>query len=91
MPRFIAPRTGAPEVTLAEEQHEYAPITVALYQDTTLDTPLMLARITFSDEERLAIAQGEDLYVAEMTFGHRFTPLQISVGPKWFTITPEVT
>jgi hypothetical protein len=89
MPRFIAPRTGAPEPTLAEEQEEYCPLTVALYKDTKLDTPIMVARVTFTTAERLAIAEGEDLYIGQLTFGRPFTPLQVLVGPGYFALPPE--
>lgn len=87
--RFIPPGTGAPETTLAEDQLEYAPLTVAHYQDSSLKTSVLLARLTFNKQEREAIAAGEDLYIGQMTFGQPFTPLQICVGPGWFALPPE--
>lgn len=42
--RAIAPRTGAPETTLAEEQEEYLPLTVANY--FYAEDPADPARIT---------------------------------------------
>lgn len=84
MPRFIAPRTGAQEITIAEEQHEYDQLTGAVYWDSQYHSPLILVRLTFSAQERLAIAEGEDLYIGELVFDRAFTPLQVQVGPGYF-------
>lgn len=63
--RMIAPRTGAPEVTVAEEQLEYKPLVVALYQNPPDDpdfpnVPFVLSRWTFTDDE-LARLLGVDV------------------------------
>ena len=78
---MIAPRTGAPEITVAEDQLEYLPITMALYGDET-GVKQMLSRWTFTPEERARIANGEDLYVALMTFGQPMQPISAQVGPE---------
>lgn len=79
--RPIAPRTGAPEQTIAEDQPEYQPITIGLYPYT--DGSLgMLCRFTFTAEERAAIAAGEDVYVMQLSFNAKFAPLHVQCGPK---------
>lgn len=85
--RPIAPRTGAHEVTVAEEQEEYMPITVARYQfsDGVRGT---LTRWTFTDAERRAVAAGEDIYVMQLDGGGPMTPLSVQVGPGDYTIPP---
>lgn len=86
MARFIAPRTGAEETTLAEGQAEYCPITVAHYQDSELKTEILLARVTFSPAERELISAGSDLFIGQLTFGRAFTPLQITVGMTYWRL-----
>lgn len=82
--RPVAPRTGAPEVMVAEHQEEYMPLAVALY-DYTDGTRGLLTRWTFTPEERAAIAGGEDVYVHQTNFGTPMTPLIVRCGPGDFT------
>lgn len=86
--RMVAPRTGAPEVTLAEDQLEYRPLTVAAYQHN--DRPgkafMLLSRWRLSDEERRRIAAGEDLYLAVCTFGDPMQPVSLQVGPDGYLV-----
>lgn len=84
--RPIAPRTGAPEATIAEEQEEYMPITVALYEYPNGARGL-LTRWTFTPEERAQIAAGEDVYVHQLNFGTPMTPLIVRAGPGDFAVT----
>ncbi len=87
MTSFIAPRTGAPEITLAEEQHEYKPLTAAIYQNSQYPgATVMLVRVTFTDEERALIFAGEDLYISQLNFGHGFSPMTVEVGPQWWAV-----
>ncbi len=87
--RMIAPRTGAHEITLAEEQLEYRPLTAAVYSHPDFDNaPVLLTRWTFTDEERAAIANGEDLYLAVLTFGKPLQPLAPQVGPGGYVVAP---
>ena len=84
--RPIAPRTGAPEVTVAEDQEEYLPITVGLYrfQDTSMYGRLI--RFTFSAEERAALARGADVYLMQLYARPEqpMTPVAAQVGPgEW--------
>lgn len=85
--RAVAPRTGAVEQTIAEDQPEYQPITVALYQYMD-GTKGILTRWKPNDAERAAIAAGEDIYVMQLNFGAPMVPLIVTVGPEGFTI-PE--
>jgi hypothetical protein len=81
MTRPIAPRTGAEEITVAEDQPEYSPITVALYRDPA-GARHLLTRWTFTAEERAAIAAGEDVYVAQIAHpAAPMTPMWVHVGP----------
>lgn len=80
--RPIAPRLNHPaaeEVTVAEEQPEFATITMArvLYADGTV---WMWGRWTFTKEERKRIANGEDVYVA---FPQHTFPHAISLRPEF--------
>lgn len=83
--RMIAPRTGAEEITLAEDQLEYRPLVAALYE-TAEGVPVLLTRWRFTDEERAAIAAGEDLYLGVMTFGKPLQPLMAGVGPAGWEV-----
>lgn len=80
--RMIAPRTGAPELTIAEDQLEYKPLTVAVYGDNAEMGPrTLLSRWTLTPEERARIAAGEDLYIGLCTFGQPMQPINVQVGP----------
>lgn len=80
--RPVAPRTGAEELTFAEEQPEYLPITVATYpQYAGPGSRGLLWRYTFTPEEREAIFHGEDVYVMQLNFNTPMTPMSASVGP----------
>jgi hypothetical protein len=94
--RFVAPRLGnAPEATIAEDQLEYRPITVAILEHGD-GTRTLVARLRLDAKERAAIAAGEDLYVGQLNFQNGpgspewqpMTPLMVSVGPETFTGTP---
>jgi len=79
--RPVSPDTGAPEVTLAEEQLEYAALVAAVYTWPDGDT-FVLTRWRFSDEERERIANGEDLYLNTITHGKPFQPVRLTVGTE---------
>lgn len=78
--RFIAPRTGAPERTLAEEQEEYLPVTIADYVTEQEGHQIALLRLQFTALEREKVAAGEDLFISLMTFGGAMQPIQAQVG-----------
>ena len=78
-----APRLGDgfPEIQVAEEQHEYLQVTAApvVFNDGTAG---LCTRWAFTEEERAAIARGEDLYV--LLLGTRMQPISMTVGkPGW--------
>ena len=80
--RMIAPRTGHPaahEVTVAEEQLEYLPITVERYTHDN-GSVTILTRWTPSAEQRAAIAAGSDVYVTQLNFGAPMTPMAVYCG-----------
>ena len=83
--RPIAPRTGAPETTIAEEQEQYMPVTVALY-DYPDGSRCLLTRWTLTADERAAVARGEDIYIGQMNFGTPMTPLVVQCGPGEFVV-----
>jgi hypothetical protein len=79
---MIAPRTGAPEVAVGEEQHEFKPVTAAIYGDNREAGPVtLLTRWRPTQEELRLLLGGEDLYVALRTYGHPMQPLLVQVGP----------
>lgn len=84
--RPIAPRTGAPEVTISEDQPEYMPVTIAVYAYEN-GSKMALMRWTFTAEERQRIAAGEDVYVGQLNFGNPITPLVVRCGPGDFAVT----
>lgn len=76
--RPVAPRTGAPEVAVAENQPEYLAITAAVYP-TDVGGYAFLTRWRLSPEERQRVLEGEDLYLMQITRG-QMTPIQLVVG-----------
>ncbi len=81
----IAPRTGAEEVTLATDQHEYKELVAAHYMveyAEGMQGHALLTRWRFTSEERERIKEGADLYLACLTFGNPLQPLMLQVGPE---------
>ena len=78
----IAPNTGAPEVTFASDQPQYIPVVIGIYEREIGKG--LLTRWTFTDEERQAIANGEDIYVMQLNFNTPMTPMKVTVGPQEF-------
>ena len=85
--RQIAPRTGAPEVTMGAHQLEYSEITVAQYRCDDGVIPLV-SRWRLTAEERAAIANGDDLYVVLLTNGV-MQPILPMVGPAPWMLVKE--
>lgn len=84
--RPVAPRTGAPEETYAEDQEEYLPITVGRYQYPDGSRGL-LTRWKPTDDERKALLAGEDIYVMQFyPIPCPMTPLVVRVGPGEFKV-----
>jgi hypothetical protein len=64
------------EVVLAKDQPEYLPLPVVY-----LDTPSrpMISRWRLTEEERQRIANGDDLVLTQLTFGHAFQPIHLQI------------
>jgi hypothetical protein len=77
--RMISPDTGAPETVIAEEQEEYAPLSVAHYADEQ-GRRYLLSRWRLNDADKARIAAGDDLYIMQ--------PVSVQVGPDgWIPST----
>jgi hypothetical protein len=87
--RPISPDTGAPERVIAEEQEEYLPLPVAYYTvDQMPGARMLLTRWTFTPEERLAIAEGADLYIGQINFGTPMAPMEVTLDREKFVVPP---
>jgi hypothetical protein len=66
------------ERVIALDQPEYAPIIVlpVRFQDGVSG---LSVRFRLTDEERKALADGDDLIITEMSFGGPFTPLSMQI------------
>ena len=88
--RMVRPKLDAPQITIAEEQDEFKPITAALvrnrcYPDVQTDAgPLNAIVLAFrpSDEERARLTAGGDLYVSLLTFMRPMQGIIVGVGPE---------
>jgi hypothetical protein len=82
--RMIRPKLVAPQVTIAEDQEEYLPVTAALVVDPGMPAPrghnAILIAFRPSDSERARLAAGDDIYIALWTFGGAMQPIQIFAG-----------
>jgi hypothetical protein len=79
--RPIAPRIrGLDEVTVAENQAEYRPVTVAIRRsDTHQGATEIITRWTFSEEERSRIAAGDDILVTQLSWSGRMAPMDVTL------------
>lgn len=83
--RSVAPRLpGVEEVTFAEDQPEYVPITVGVIppeadrpERQSLGGRMLVTRWRFTPAERARLAAGEDLYISQLNFGGGMTPLLV--------------
>lgn len=66
------------ERVIALDQEQYQPIIVLPVRYTDRSSGLSV-RFRLTDEERSAIAKGDDLVITELTFGGPFTPLHMHV------------
>lgn len=94
--RMIRPKLVAPQVTIAEDQEEYLPVTAAFvnHPDYPCDRVRVAGEkalieangvvIAFrpSDHERAKIASGSDIYVHLLTFLKPMQPVIVEVGPE---------
>lgn len=88
--RAVRPKLNAPQVTIAEEQGQFLPITAALVRHPgypaveTPHGPMNSIVLAFrpSEEDRAALAAGADLYVSLLTFGRPMPGLIVHAGPE---------
>lgn len=86
--RAIRPKLKARQVTVAEEQEEFKPVTVALVTNRLYPCPpdrefnTVVLAYRPSDEERRRIAEGEDIYLSLLTFGAPMQGVLMNVGEK---------
>ena len=66
------------ERVIALDQPEYAPIIVLPVRFSDGFSGLSV-RFRLTDEERKALADGDDLIITEMSFGGPFTPLSMQI------------
>ena len=71
--------SAAVELTVAEEQGQYKPLTMARVTHPDGDIEL-IGRWTFTPEERKRIANGEDIYVRFPGYTY---PHAITLRPDW--------
>jgi hypothetical protein len=84
--RMVRPKLDTHQVTIAEEQDEYKPVTAAFvrhpaYADVQGFNSLVLA-FRPNDEERARLAAGEDIYVSLLTFMQPMQPIIVGVGAE---------
>lgn len=110
MLRYLLPKDGPvfegleyKEIVYAKHQPQYLPL-----RTLRSDSPerRVISRWTLTDEQRKAVANGDDLFLMLLTFGSPLQPIQIATGSgtedldwventlldKWepFTSTTEV-
>jgi hypothetical protein len=84
--RPISPRTGAVELVLAKDQPQYIPLPAALYHDSSTGSVELVTRWTLTDEERLAVAEGADIFLGTLTFDQPYQPVRMQVGPQHYQL-----
>jgi hypothetical protein len=75
---MIAPKLDAPQVTVAEDQEEFKPITAAICHHPQGDCHVLAFRP--DDQERKRLAGGEDIYISLLTFGGPMQGIIVCVG-----------
>ena len=89
----IAPRTGAEEITIAENQLEYRPLVGAVYHEAN-GTRVVITRWRANEDEKRKLAAGEDVTIAVLVGNGPFPPLMVGVDiGEWmvppFGLTPS--
>lgn len=78
--RAISPNLGTEEITLAEDQLEYSPLVVAPVLSPE-GHQMVVSRWRLDEAEKEMIANGEDIFLTILTFGHPPPPVGLRVGP----------
>lgn len=85
----VRPATGAPELVLDPDATVFQPLTVAIYRDDARpQVVVVLSRWQPTDDERAAVAAGEDVYVAQLTETNAVSALRVSIGPAGYEVDP---
>ena len=85
----VRPDTGAYEFPLGADQPEFQSLRAAVYRHPGYGGAVcVVTRWTFSDEEREAVARGEDMWVQSLTGGGAFQPLYLQVGADGYICPP---
>lgn len=100
--RMVRPRLDAPQITIAENQEEFLPVTAALVRNTDFpavpigegrEANTLVLAFRPTNDERRQIAAGEDIYLAMLTFMRPMQGVILSVGPDgpatWFGVGVE--
>lgn len=93
--RMISPQVVAPQITIAEEQAEFKPITAAIVNSgahgnracvcdgETVEVPnSILLAFRPSDDERARLACGDDIYISLLTFGGPMQGILVLAGKE---------
>jgi len=85
--RMIRPKLVAPQVTIAEDQDRYKPVTAALvnhdgYGQLHGRPNTVVLAFQVNEEERQLLVRGEPLYLSLLTFGAPMQPVILSVGAE---------
>lgn len=94
--RMVRPKLDAPQVTIAEEQEEFKPITAALVHHPLYPAPLvrmaegaepqLLNAIVLAfrpdERERALLAGGEDIYISLLTFLKPMPGISVYAGKR---------
>jgi hypothetical protein len=100
--KSVTPEIRAPKLVYGKDQPEYQPITAALVRDAMYsakkvklegtDLPFLMNTVLYAfeptPEQREAIANGADIYVALLTGGNSPQPVRVLAGSgeaaNWF-------
>ena len=73
----VVPGLEPYEIVLAKNQPEYRPLPILVGRRPLYSA---MARWQLTDEERRLIAEGADVYVSQMTFGHGYQPSLVTIA-----------
>lgn len=85
--KAVVPRIVGLQVRVAENQPEYTPVDTIRarhpdYQNSPKGYNSVIMAFEPSPEERQRLINGEDIYIALLTFGFPQQPIMLSVGPE---------
>jgi hypothetical protein len=80
----VPPNTGAPEIVFAADQPQFIPVTVSIYEYE--HSKGLLTRWELTEEERVRVAAGEDIYIMQLNYRTPMTPMKVRIGPEEFLV-----